>query len=134
MLYGFPTEGVEDFNASIRFLNSNRDCIYGVQNSVFDLRKASYVFRNPDKFSISKIWKVGDYRSHGGYQYECRNGLNHEKINEMITQNAPFLSAFNPYSGAVQNFRDHALLIYSKHGDDLRKIQRRFPAVAEGSA
>jgi anaerobic magnesium-protoporphyrin IX monomethyl ester cyclase len=127
VLMGFPTETKEDLFDTFRFLDANKNAIQGVQNCVFNLMDDSPVFDCPEKFSITNISYVGDYRSHGFYSFECASGIRHEEIDAIVGQAAPFLGAFNPYSGAIQNMRDHAVLIYAAMGGKLRALPRRVP-------
>lgn len=127
ILFGFPTETKEDFAQTLRFLEENKNAIYGVNISSFNLNKGSPVFDNPERFSITRVWPTGDYRSHGGFGFSCSSGMSHEETGELIGKMRMFLGAFNPYSGAIQNFRDHALLIYGKVGAKLKPESRPLP-------
>lgn len=127
VLLGFPTETKEDLFDTFRFLDANKNAIQGVQNCMFNLMEDSPVFDHPEKFSITSMSYVGDYRSHGFYSFECCRGMKHDETEAIVSRAVPFLGAFNPYSGAIQNMRDHALLIYTRMGGKLRTRPRQIP-------
>jgi len=127
IMAGFPTETRSEFMETIRFLDENRDVIHAVHRGVFHLMKGSPVFNEPEKFSITRTWPVEEYLIRGWHEFDCAQGMGREECRAVFSQVMPFLRAFNPYSIRLGNYRDHALLIYSRRGRDLDMKSREFP-------
>jgi anaerobic magnesium-protoporphyrin IX monomethyl ester cyclase len=129
MICGFPTETVEEFEDTIRMLDENKDHIYAVHRGTFVLERKSPIFENPERYGITRVWMKQDDASGGRWGYEVASGMNAAQAWQVFQSVLPFLRVFNPYARTLANFRDHALLVYDKVGDQLQPRQRPFPTV-----
>ena len=128
IIAGFPSETREEFLDTLRFLEDHRHAIDAVHRGTFTLASGSPIFDNPERFQIKIGSQRGDWRTRSSYNYECAVGLTGEEAQQLFVQALPFLRGFNPFSRYMGNFRDHALLIYERHGQKLAK--HRSPANA----
>jgi hypothetical protein len=129
LICGFPTETEEEYADTIKFLDENKDCIYAIHRGTFSLEPESPIFEHQERFGITRSWLIRDTSSGGRWGYECSSGMSMERVREVFISSLPFLRVFNPYARVVANFRDHALLLYSKQGSQLRPEARRFPKI-----
>ena len=129
LMAGFPTETKEEFTETLKFLYANKDFIWGLHPCQFNLERNSPVFDHPEKFSVSNIVQQGDYRSFGGFSYQCLEGMSHSDVEQAVGEAHRFLGSFNPVSGAFQIFRDHTLLLYQRLAGRINPDTRRIPAV-----
>jgi hypothetical protein len=82
---------------------------------------------HPDRFGITRVWKVQETATGGRWSYEVSSGMSPKRVREMFVASLPLLRAFNPYARYLANFRDHALLVYGKPGIRPRPESRQFP-------
>ena len=129
MICGFPTETVEEFAQTIRFLDDHKDYIFAVHRGTFSLEPESPIFAEQKRFGITRSWLIKDTPTGGRWGYEVASGMSREQAAEVFTQVQPFLRAFNPYARFLANNRDHALLIYSRLGERINPQERRFPSL-----
>jgi hypothetical protein len=130
MICGFPTETELEFAQTIKFLDDHRDYIYAVHRGTFSLEPESPIFHEQRRFGITRSWMVRDTPTGGRWGYECESGMSQQRAAEVFASVLPFLRVFNPHARYLANFRDHALLIYSRLGCwNLRPEARRFPAL-----
>ncbi len=129
MICGFPTETEQEFAQTIKFLEDHKDYIFAVHRGTFSLEPESPIFGEQQRFGITRSWMIQDTPSGGRWGYECASGMTQQRAKEVFISVLPFLRAFNPYAQYLANFRDHALLIYDRHGQNLRPEARRFPPV-----
>ena len=129
VMCGFPTETVEEFDLTIKFLDANKEYIYAVHRGNFALEKKSMVFENPEKFDIRRVWLVKEDAFGGRWDYECGSGMSVEDARQVLQRAMPFLRAFSPFTVRLANFRDHALLVYGKGKQFLSPERRCFPPV-----
>jgi hypothetical protein len=134
MICGFPTETEAEFAQTVKFLEDHRDYIYTVHRGVFSLEPESPIFEHPDKFGITRKWMVKDTPTGGRWGYDCPSGMPQSRAWEVFSSVLPFLRAFNPYARYLANYRDHALLVYGRRGQQLRPKERKFPAIAYAEA
>jgi len=133
IILGFPSETLKECQETLRFLYDNQECIDAVHNSRFFLNKGSFVFENPAKFGIieicdSQLWK--DW-----YRYEVSEGLSQDEIAALSENLSDYFSSFSAYSPFLRSFRDHAMIIYSKFGQDYNRFTEtrtiRYPVLDE---
>jgi hypothetical protein len=130
MICGFPTETEDEFAQTIKFLEDHRDYIYAVHRGTFGLEPESPIFEQPEKFGIMRKWMIRDTSTGGRWGYEVSSGMSQQRAAEVFASVLPFLRVFSPYARYLGNYRDHALLIYDRRGDQLRPMARQFPQIA----
>jgi hypothetical protein len=129
MICGFPTETVEEFEDTIRFLDENKDSVWAVHRGTFSLERQSPIYDAPQRFGITRVWLKRDDASGGRWGYETASGMSAEQAKEVFISALPFLRVFSPFARMLASFRDHALLIYDKVGHLLQPGARRFPTI-----
>jgi anaerobic magnesium-protoporphyrin IX monomethyl ester cyclase len=129
MICGFPTETEDEFAQTVKFLDDHKDYIYAVHRGTFSLEPESPIFEDQRRFGITRSWLIRDNPTGGRWGYECERGMSMERTKEVFTAALPFLREFNPHARLLANFRDHALLAYSRFGTDLRPDARQFPTM-----
>jgi hypothetical protein len=134
MICGFPTETEAEFAQTIKFLEDHKDYIYAVHRGTFSLEPESPIFEHQERFGITRSWMVKDTPTGGRWGYEVSSGMSQQQAAQAFVAVLPFLRVFNPYARYLGNYRDHALLIYDRRGDQLRPAARQFPAVTYAEA
>ncbi len=129
VMCGFPTETLEEFAATIGFLDRHKAQIYAVHRGNFALERKSPVFDQPEKFGVTRVWQARNDAFGGRWEFECSSGMTAGEAKQAFENMLPFLRAFSPFTVRLANFRDHALLVYRKGGQCLRPEERRFPRV-----
>jgi len=125
---GFPTETREEFLATLRFLDRNREYIYSIHRGVFSLEPGSPIFKNGKRFGVTRAWMVKPTSLGGRWMHECASGMSIQEAMELLTSVQPYLRAFHPYAVLMAYYRDHAMLLYAQRGmDQMRALPRRFP-------
>ncbi len=112
IIIGFPTETKEEFKKTLTFLYEHQDSIDAIHDGIFGLQKGSRIFKNPKKFSITKIWT--SLSSIYSLQYCVSKGLTPNDATALKAFYAEkYFQYFSFFSTTLTSFRDHALLIYS---------------------
>jgi hypothetical protein len=131
MMAGFPTETREEFISTLRFLERNREAIYSIHRGVFALEPGSPIFKNPERFGVTKAWMVKPTSLGGRWMHECASGMTRQEATQLLTSVQPYLRAFHPYAVMMAYYRDHAVLLYAQRGmPAMQALPRRFPALA----
>jgi hypothetical protein len=55
--------------------------------------------------------------------------MTQQRAEEVFASVLPFLREFHPYARYLANFCDHALLIYSRQGQNFHAEARQFPPI-----
>jgi radical SAM superfamily enzyme YgiQ (UPF0313 family) len=126
-IFGYPTETWEEAQDTLRFLDENRGIVHQVHRSVFGLERGSPIFDDPDRFALTNMWPSSGYPYQNIFKFECSEGMSRDEAKTLTAEAAPFLRAFNPYADSLGKLREHAVLIYSKIGEELDVEGRQFP-------
>lgn len=129
LICGFPTETRDEYAQTLRFLEDHRDCIFAVHRGIFSLEQESPIFEHQARFGIMRSWLIRDTPTGGRWGYEVSSGMSQEEARQAFSESLPLLRAFNPYARYLDNFRDHALLIYDRRGHSLKPEARGIPQV-----
>ena len=129
IMAGFPTESREDFLETLAFLDRHKEALHGIHRGTFRLEVGSPVFDHPEQYGIEKIILDKSTPFYKRHSFQCVSGLSAPEIRDLFAAALPFLRSFNVYSIRLGNYRDHALLIYSKHGTKLKLWPRPIPAL-----
>ncbi len=111
---GFPTETREEFQATMDLLARHREAIAAIHRDTFTLEKDSLVCDNPARYSISRLWPVGQAPDRDWCEFECSSGMSRQEVRQAFEQAVPFMARFGSFSPLLSYFRDHALLVYSR--------------------
>jgi hypothetical protein len=129
LICGFPTETEAEYAQSLKFLEDHKDYIYAVHRGPFGLEPESPVFEHSERFGITRKWMVKDTPTGGRWGYEVSSGMSQQQVMEVFARSLPLLREFSPYARYLNNYRDHALLIYDRRRDKLRPAERRLPTM-----
>ncbi len=129
VIVGFPTETREELKMTLDFLEAHKAAISYIHRGTFVLGENSKVYDSPGDYSITKIWKKSDQYLQASHGYTCSCGMSEEEAKDAFVKVLPYFRAFNPYSFQLGNFRDHALLIYSRLGSSLDMGKRPIPGL-----
>ncbi|MDR2990897.1 MAG: B12-binding domain-containing radical SAM protein [Burkholderiaceae bacterium] len=131
VMAGFPTETREEFIDTLRFLDRNRETIYAIHRGVFALEPGSPIFKNRERFGVTRAWMVKPTSLGGRWGHECASGMTRQEAAELLTSVQPYLRAFHPYAVMMAYYRDHTILLYTERGmPAMRALPRHFPALA----
>ena len=109
MISDFPTETKEEFIETIDFLKANQKNIDLVSYSVFGLQKNSFIYRNPEKFGITKIIEEERTVLEPRISYETSNGLSQKKAAKLRSKYQKTIEKINKYPKNMNFFREHML-------------------------
>ena len=130
IMAGFPTETRQEFIDTLRFLERNREALYSIHRGVFGLEPGSPIFKDRERFGVTKAWMVKPTPLGGRWMHECVSGMTGQEARELLTSVQPYLRAFHPYAIMMAYYRDHAMLLYAQRGmAAMRALPRRFPAL-----
>jgi len=110
LLFGFPTESREEWEQTVEFVATHRECIDAVSKSRFVLLAGSRVLRDPASFGIVRILDRPDRDPVSvAYDYEVSRGLSGEEVDRAYgnLSSIPGMDGRSPFFGI---FRDHFLL------------------------
>ncbi|MCL1960358.1 MAG: B12-binding domain-containing radical SAM protein [Desulfovibrionaceae bacterium] len=131
IMAGFPTETRAEFIDTLRFLDRNREVIYSIPRGLFSLTPGSPIFKNPERFGVTRVWQVRRTPLGGRWMHECDSGMARQEATDLLASAQPYLRAFHPYTVMIEYFRDHAMLLYAQRGmAAMRALPRHFPALA----
>jgi radical SAM superfamily enzyme YgiQ (UPF0313 family) len=114
VMFGFPTETSSEWHATLDFLDSCRECAQALSRSRFLLLEGSRVFRDPQRYGISRIMDRPQRDPVSiAYDYEVSEGLGVEEAAVLFKQSLPRLSKMerSPWFGQL---REHMLLYASQ--------------------
>ncbi|MCL2823222.1 MAG: B12-binding domain-containing radical SAM protein [Polyangiaceae bacterium] len=112
---GFPTETEDEYDDTLDLLRRNKKHIAVVHRCVFTLEASSPVQLNPQRFSITQMWRKTTPHI---FDFACSTGMDRTRAQEVFVAARPFLRSFSgdPSLGGDFKFREHCLLHYS-HAD-----------------
>ncbi len=116
IMCGFPTETRQEFQSTLDLLERHRAHISGVYRGMFELEAQAPIFKNPEKFSISRIRPKTTALL---YDFDCATGMSRQQARQALTDAGPFLRSFSPASSQTWDFRfrDHVLLMYGRDAE-----------------
>ncbi len=124
LFFGFPTETQSDAIETIEYLKNHKDIISSYGRSVFTLGKHSYIIKNPEKFSITRIYSdVEEFSSK--LHFETSIGMNEKQMNE-ISQRClnECAEAYNNPIWMYLIYREILFLYICKYGAD--KVEKMY--------
>lgn len=116
IMFGFPTETLEEFNSTIEFLKNNPISL--VSTSVFGLQKGSYVYSNYSSFGISSISEERRTFLDPKITYKVSKGLSNNQVRKLRTRNMPVILGVNKYPKSMNYFREHMLVFVCKNNSE----------------
>ncbi len=111
IMFGFPTETLDEFEDTIKFLRKNKDNVDLVLTSIFGLQKGSYVFKNPEKYYITDVKMTPRTLLDEKITYKCGKGLTSKKAFELRKKYYGVLMGINNCSDKFNFFREHMLVL-----------------------
>ena len=109
VLFGFPTETKEEFLETIEFLNFNAENIDLVSPTVFGLQKDTFVYNNPAKFGIKKIYEEKRTILEPKITYEVKEGLTQKQASKLRDCYKKTINKIIKYPREMNYFREHMI-------------------------
>jgi anaerobic magnesium-protoporphyrin IX monomethyl ester cyclase len=127
MIVGFPSETPEEFLESMEFLYDNQDSVDRILACGFSLDNGSIIFKEPERFGISRIWDVSNIAT-VSVKYDVTQGVGcFDTEKQALFWKTRFFDHFEAFRGDLGLFRNHALLHYT-FADRIRSTgPRRIP-------
>ncbi|MCC7574741.1 radical SAM protein [Candidatus Woesearchaeota archaeon] len=107
IMFGFPTETKQDFLETIDFLKENKDYVDLVSTSVFGLQRGTLVYKNPERFSITKIFEEKRTLLGSKISYEVSEGLSTVEAMRLRKSHLKFIESVNKLPRKLSFFREH---------------------------
>jgi hypothetical protein len=117
IIIGFPSETKEDLKMTLAFLYENRRYIHQILRGTFSLYQGSMIFKNPEKFSISRIHPrpVMKRDMAINFEYDVSGGISADEAEALSAFYVEhYFRKFAYFSTAFGVLRDHALLVYAQ--------------------
>lgn len=128
VLFGFPSETEEEFQQTLAFLDTNREDIHALSSGTFVMTEGSRIHREPEKFSISRIWKRENSSIlYPVLDYDVSQGMTAEEVRQSCNANQKFLSEIS-LSSRFGTYREH-LLIYGVGHEATGGSERKHPSL-----
>lgn len=86
LIFGFPTETLDEAEETIDFILQNRNIIHSMSFGSFQLTKHSKVFENPASFDISKISQDDGIDLSLWYEHETARGMSKKETDGLIQE------------------------------------------------
>jgi len=116
VLFGFPSETVEEFQQTLNLLERNREYIHALSSGTFVMTEGSRIHREPETFSINSIAKRPNASNlYPILDYTVNQGMTEEEVRKQYTAQHSFLDTI-PLSPRLGTYREH-LLIYGARRD-----------------
>jgi len=110
ILFGFPSETTEELQQTLTFLDRNRANIHALSSGSFVLTEGSQIYREPEKFFISRIWKRKNSSIlYPVLDYEVSRGMTAREVRQHFNDNQTFLGEIS-LSRRFGTYREHLLV------------------------
>lgn len=111
IMFGFPTESLEEFNETISFLKKNIKNIDLVLTSIFGLQKGSPIFNNYNEYKIKKIIKTKRTILDEKIEFEMEPNITILDVNKLRKSHKPDFEKINKFPKGMNYFREHMLIL-----------------------
>ncbi len=109
IIFGFPTETKEEFMETIYFLEENKEYIDLVSPSLFGLKYGTHIFKNPEKYGITKIIEEKRTVLEPKLMYEVSSGLTQKEAALLKKRNTERIERLNKFPKRMNFFREHMM-------------------------
>ncbi len=110
VLFGFPSETVEEMEETIRFLDRNREDIHAMSSGTFVMAEGSLIQSEPERFSITAICEQPQSSLlYPALDYEASRGMTPSEVRKRFNGQQKFLQEI-PISPRFGTYREHLLL------------------------
>jgi len=114
VLFGFPSETTEELQQTLTFLDRNRTNIHALSSGTFVLTEGSQIHREPENFSISRIWKHNNSSIlYPALDFDINQGMTAQEVTQHFNKNQTFFSDIS-LSRRFGTYREHLLIYESK--------------------
>ena len=107
IMFGFPSETLDEFNETINFLKDNRDNVDLVLSSIFGLQKGTRVYLNPEKYFITKIFEEKRTLLDSKISFDVSSGITTIKATKLRKSHLKLLDKINKFPRKTNFFREH---------------------------
>ncbi len=109
VLFGFPTETLEEFEDTINFLKINKDHIDLISPSIFGLQYGSKVFENPELFDVKDIHFDKRTLLSDKISYKTASGLTQNEVKKLKKEHNNTLQRINKLPRIISVFKEQVL-------------------------
>jgi anaerobic magnesium-protoporphyrin IX monomethyl ester cyclase len=110
VLFGFPSETVEELQQTLTFLDRNRENIHALSSGTFVMVEGSRIQKEPADFFVSKIWKRENSPAlNPVLDFSVSKGMSAEEVWLLRKNKQNFLNKI-PLSSRFGTYREHLLL------------------------
>lgn len=116
ILFGFPSETAAELQQTLTFLDCNREHIHALSAGTFVLTEGAEVYREPEKFSISRIWEHPKSSIfHPVLDYAVSKGMSAKEVRRHFSDNQKLFSEIT-LSRRFGTYREHLLIYGARQG------------------
>jgi radical SAM superfamily enzyme YgiQ (UPF0313 family) len=128
LIFGFPTETVEEAKETMDFILRNNKIIRSMSFGSFQLTKHSRVYENPASFGVNKIAQDKGLDLSLWYDYEVAHGMSKKEIDDQIQKFYNELSLRYSDMPVWSNLdREHLFLYISRY----KRANNEIPGLSE---
>jgi hypothetical protein len=109
IMFGFPTETIEEFNETINFLEDNNENIDLISAAVFGLQKESRIYNDPKKYEIGTIITKKRTLLGDKIGFSVNEGINKEKIMKLKRKNMHLIHSINKVPKVINSCKEQIL-------------------------
>jgi radical SAM superfamily enzyme YgiQ (UPF0313 family) len=107
IMFGFPTETKEELLDTVGFLKRNKESIDLVSLSVFGLQEGTEIYRNPEKYGVSKVVETKRTMLGAKITYEVSSGLSQDEAIKLKKKVKSEVDKINKIPERMNFFREH---------------------------
>ncbi|MFH1316024.1 MAG: B12-binding domain-containing radical SAM protein [Candidatus Woesearchaeota archaeon] len=134
IMFGFPTETIQEFKQTLCFLEENKEYIDLVSSTVFGLQHGTPIFENPEKFGIININEKKRTVLEPKITYDVESGLTQKQATRLKDRNKKKIERIGKFPKSMNFFREHMIVLLGdekKETSSIKLINHAFDKITK---